>query len=71
MAVFTCEHRYVTCFLCVGITYADGYPTTVNDIVFFIVQRLEGIAENSSITCGLSDCYEECLPFEYRSCKNP
>ena len=58
-------------FLCVGITYADGYPYTDDRTVYFKVQRLEGIAENSSITCGLVDCYEDCPSYEYRSCKNP
>ena len=58
----------MTCYLCAAITYADGYPTTEGERIRAIVQRPEGIAENSSITCGLSDCLT-CAPRLFTQCK--
>ena len=48
----------------VAITYADGYPTTRGETIQFIVQRLEGIAESSSVTFSFSDCDECPVYFE-------
>ena len=56
------------CSLCLAITYADGYPTTQSETIRAIVQRPEGIAEDSSITCGLSDCVK-CRVFTTTPCK--
>ena len=60
--------RCITCHLCIEITYADGYPTTESDTIRAIVERPEGIAEDSSISCGLSDC-TKCRVFHYTQCK--
>ena len=68
MIVSTSEPRCITCYLCVAITYADGYPTTEGDTIRAIVERPEGIAEDSSISCGLSDC-TKCRVFRYTQCK--
>ena len=63
---------HVICYLCVAlVTYAGGYPTTEGEVVIAKIQRPEGIAENSSIICKLSDCHEcPALPPEYNiDCK--
>ena len=57
--------------MCVAITYADGYPTTEGDTIHAIVQWPQGIAENSSIACALSDCDgpDGCPIFTSTPCK--
>ena len=52
----------------VAISYAEGYPTTEGGVIKGLVNRPEGIAENSTIACAVSNC-PSCDPFESFSCK--
>ena len=66
MTVFTCEAKYIPYYL--ALRYADGYPTTEGETIRAIVQSPEDIAEDSSITCGLSEC-DGCPIIGHTDCK--